>query len=123
MTKNTKQVYTAVAVVVVVAVVIWLFKSKPAAQNTQIQSDTNQQNSQNPNPSPAPTANSGIWTGTLKASDNAAKGNLMLITSDRTIYMTSSRDFSGLYGKKVDVSYQGSLKSFVLGSISLSATQ
>ena len=123
MHKNTKQAYTALAIIIVIAGLIWLFRSKPAAQTGSMNAGNSQQNSQNPNPSPTPSNGSGVWTGTLKASDRAAKGNIMLVTKDRSIYMRTSRDFSSMYGKKVDVSYQGSLQSFVLGNITLSATQ
>jgi hypothetical protein len=124
MHKNTKQAYTALAVIIVVGAVIWLFRSKPTTVNNEIKStDVGQQNSQNPNPAPSPTPSSGVWTGTLKVSDSKAMGNFMLVTSDQKIYFRSSRNLSNLVGKKVDVAYQGTLQSFIVGSITLSATQ
>jgi hypothetical protein len=124
MRKNTKQTYTALAVIIIVGAVIWLFRSKPTTVVNEIKnSDVGQQNSQNPNPAPSPTSSSEVWTGTLKLSDTSAKGNFMLVTSDRKIYFRSSRNLSALVGKQVDLSYQGTLQNFVVGSITLSATQ
>ncbi len=92
-------------------------------QQTQQASDQNQQgNSSNTGQQGAGSAlieqPSYTWTGTLKMSDNAKKGSLMLVTGDHTVYINTSRDFSALVGKKVNVAYQGTLDSFTLGDIS-----
>src|SRR3989344_9332441 len=42
--------------------------------------------------------------GTLWSSDNKTKGNLMLVNSNATIYIRTSRDFGGLGGKRVIIS-------------------
>ena len=57
------------------------------------------------------------WQGTLENSDSTAKGNLMLATPGHIIYLKTSRDFSALVGKKVTVSYNGTLASFTLETI------
>jgi hypothetical protein len=64
------------------------------------------------------TTPASIWQGTLKTSDNSKKGNLMLVTDKTTVYINTSRDFSNLIGKSVNVKYQGSLDNFELGNIS-----
>ncbi len=64
-----------------------------------------------------PPATGQIWQGTLEQSNNPAKGNLMLVTPDHTFYLRTSRDFSSLIGKKVNVSYSGSLTNFSLTNI------
>ena len=55
--------------------------------------------------------------GTLWPSDDETKGNLMLANSAATIYIKSSRDFSGLVGKYVIASVDGTLDNFVLINI------
>jgi hypothetical protein len=60
-----------------------------------------------------------VMEGTLKLSDNKKKGNLMLVMPDRTLYLSTTRDFSQLIGKQVEVSYEGTLEDFVLGNIIL----
>ena len=52
--------------------------------------------------------------GTLWASDNETKGNLMLVTTGAIIYIRTSRDFSGLINKNVVVSTDGALDNFTL---------
>jgi len=58
-----------------------------------------------------------VWEGTLKTSDNSAKGNFVLVMTDHAIYIRTSRDYSELIGKEVLVSYSGSLENFVLMDI------
>ena len=55
--------------------------------------------------------------GTLKTSDNLKKGNLMISTGKRTIYLFTSRDFSSLLDKNVTVTYNGTLDNFTLDNI------
>lgn len=81
-------------------------------------------NSPRPGPTPLPGVAQDILTGTLQASDNKAKGNLMLVTklsSDSTketnIYITTSRDYGALIGKEVVAKIQGTLNDFVLDDI------
>lgn len=66
---------------------------------------------------PALAEGANIWEGTLKTSDNEAKGNLMLQTKERVIYIKTSRDFSDLLDKEVAVTYQGGFEEFILGDI------
>lgn len=60
---------------------------------------------------------SGTWEGLLKTSNNLKKGNLMLVTKDRTIYLKTNRNFSNLLEKTVLVNFEGNLDNFLLGNI------
>ncbi|OGN02561.1 MAG: hypothetical protein A2651_00045 [Candidatus Yanofskybacteria bacterium RIFCSPHIGHO2_01_FULL_42_12] len=55
--------------------------------------------------------------GTLWRSDDDAKGNLMLVTSDAIIYIRTSRDFNELVSKNVVVSIDGTSDNFTLLNI------
>ncbi|MEK7138717.1 MAG: hypothetical protein AAB799_00870 [Patescibacteria group bacterium] len=61
--------------------------------------------------------------GTLWLSDDETKGNLMLVNTYATIYIKSSRDFSGLTGKQVIVSVDGTLDNFMLLNIEENLTK
>lgn len=50
--------------------------------------------------------------GTLRASDDATKGNLMLESDQGKIYVQTSRDFRGFIGKEVTLQAEGALDSF-----------
>ena len=115
MTKKNQQYYAAVAVLVVAIALIWFFKAKPAADNNT-NSPQNQNNSASSN-SPSPAAMDKVWEGTLKVSDTPGKGNLMLVTKERNIYIKTGRDYSNLLNKDVKVTYQGTLQNFALGDI------
>jgi hypothetical protein len=116
MTKKQRQAYAAVAVIVLIVLAIWFFKTKNTGH--QIPDQNGQANSQSAqNQQMAAVQTTGTWSGVLKNSDSAAKGNLMLVTSSRNIYFHSSRDYSSLIGKKVIASYKGTLQSFTLQSI------
>ena len=68
-----------------------------------------------PTATPATTGNS--WQTTLMASDNKARGQYMITVDGHTIYIFSSRDYSALVGKPVNVHYTGTINSFQLGDI------
>jgi hypothetical protein len=111
-----KYIYILLAVVLIMVVfLIWHYETKaPAAPNQQEQTvqPTVNQTKQAANPD-----NGQFWQGTLKASDNAKKGNLMLVMDKTTVYIHTSRDFSALLGKEVKVTYEGTVDSFQLGDI------
>jgi hypothetical protein len=116
-----KKTMGIVAVVIVIIAALWLMSGKKQAPesngNVSPSPTTSQpQVKDEPNPSPAQD-NSNTWSGFLKTSNNPAKGNLMLQTSDRTIYIKTSRDYSSLLDKYVVVVYEGSYENFVLGNI------
>jgi len=112
------------AALIVLVVVGWLIlrqapKKATAPSETQEQQDDASQNQQSPIPNAqeSETATANSWIGILKTSDNETKGNLMLVTGDRTIYLRTSRDYSALIGKQVSVNYKGTLDSFGLVDI------
>jgi hypothetical protein len=57
------------------------------------------------------------WQATLMASDNNTKGKYMITVNNHTVYINTSRDYSQLLGKDVNVSYLGTMDSFILGNI------
>ena len=55
------------------------------------------------------------WSGVLKKSDALSKGNLMLIFPDQSkVYIQTSRDFSNLIDKEVQVEDAGAKENFRL---------
>ncbi|HEY4520614.1 MAG TPA: hypothetical protein VJJ72_02320 [Candidatus Paceibacterota bacterium] len=73
-----------------------------------------------PTGSPSPTVlpdGTMSLSGELKVSDNESKGNLLLVTSDSKIYLRTSRDFSPLIDKQVEVIILGTIESFSLVTI------
>lgn len=61
--------------------------------------------------------------GVLWSSDNIAKGNLMLVTANTTIYINTSRKFNELAGKNVVVSIDGTPDNFTLLNIEENLTK
>ena len=61
--------------------------------------------------------------GILWSSDNIAKGNLMLVTGDATIYISTSRNFDELKGKNVVVTIDGAPDNFTLLNIEENLTK
>lgn len=55
--------------------------------------------------------------GTLLASDNPARGNLMLKTPTSNFYFRTSRDYSSLIGKSVTATGNGTTEQFSLTDI------
>ena len=108
----------AAGLIVVLAVIGWLVfrqpktevDSKPSnsAPNAETQNQSSQKN---------PDQNIAGWEGVLKLSNNNQKGNLMLVTKERIIYLKTNRDFIALVNKEVMVTYEGTLDSFRLGEI------
>lgn len=125
-----KQVFFGIVVVVVV-VVAWILLSartgKAPVQNQNNNQQEQQGNQNNGGQETKPTEqemNSGSTaeggttvSGTLQVSDNPNRGKLMLVTSDRTVYIFTSRDYSSLIGKDVVMHYEGTLDDFMLGDI------
>lgn len=125
MEKNNGR-YIAAGILVAVILIGWWTNKKPNTQNlspeTGLKIEEQNQNGENPvkvieSTSDGSTQETNKWEGMLKTSDNSAKGNLMLVNKDHTIYLRTSRDFSSLIDKNVEVTYQGSLESFKLGEI------
>lgn len=109
------------AVVLVVIIGAWLIYSGRHKQPAK-EIEANQQQvppSEKSTSSTKPTAldQANVLEGTLRNSDNTKKGNLMLVMENRTLYISTSRDFSALIGKKVKVTYEGTPEDFHLGDI------
>lgn len=68
---------------------------------------------ESPNGTQAQTSGNVTATGTLRASDNAARGNLMVESSSGKVYVSTGRDFSSLIGTQVTLNAEGSLNNFV----------
>ena len=123
---SSKKAWYVVAAVVVIAIVWAIWRNEPpdrlpltvraTAQTAKAKARGRPWSKTNRTPNPT-QANETFWLGTLKASDNAKKGNLLLVTDKNTVYISTSRDFSDLVRKKVKVTYQGTLDSFQLGDI------
>lgn len=107
------------AVVVVAALAVWYF-AKPSKQASNPPGQNNGQTNQNSNSAgqPATQVSGNTISGVLKASDTPSRGNLMLVTDTQTVYIHTSRDYSGLLGKQVTVTYDGTLINFKLLDIS-----
>jgi|GEM_PF-2174879 len=62
-------------------------------------------------------------TGTLKISDNASKGNLMVDSNRGKIYIKTARDFTNLLDKQVTLQADGKLDSFTFLGFKEGATK
>lgn len=113
--------------------------SQPPASSTPPPSPTpstqQQNNPPTPQPTPTPTptppptglqmptstpdsSSSPVLEGTLQASNNSGYGNYMLLLENgKTIYISTSRNYSSLVGKKVVINYSGTLEDFTLKDI------
>jgi hypothetical protein len=108
----------AAGLIVVLALVGWLvFKQPKTAISPKPSNGTPDTETQSQDSQKIPNQNLAEWEGILKLSNNIQKGNLMLATKERTIYLKTNRDFSALINKEVVVTYEGSLDSFRLGEI------
>lgn len=123
MDKKIKQIIAWVGAIIIVVAIVMTSRTKQGNDNKNNQPNDQQQNtssSQEEQKTIAPTkTNSDVWVGTLRASDTITKGNLMLTTTERTIYIKTNRDYNILIGKKVRVSYEGTWQNFVLGEITV----
>jgi len=108
----------AAGLIVVLAVVGWLvFKQPKTAISPKPSNDTPNAETQNQDSQKKTAESLSQWEGILKQSNNIQKGNLMLVTKERIIYLKTNRDFSALVNKEVVVTYEGTLDSFRLGEI------
>lgn len=103
-------------IVVIILITIIVQSRKPETKKIEEEQPSNQQTEQQ-EPAKTTISSPNIWEGVLKSSDNKTKGNLMLITTDKKIYIKTSRDFTNLLDKKVAVTYEGTTDSFQLGDI------
>ena len=112
--------YAAAIVIIIVAIILANTNKKPSENGNQNPQTGTEINKQSISPSPeTQKPQQSFWEGTLQKSTNDVKGNYTLTTKDHLIYLKTSRDFDSLVGKKVKVTYQGTLESFMLGDITL----
>lgn len=116
--KNPR-VQAGLALVAVVLLGWWLVKSpaQKTGQPDQKEEQQTQQTEQNKTEPKTTISSPNLWEGTLKKSDNSQKGNLMLLTQDKKIYIKTNRDFTSLLDKTVVVTYEGTADAFRLGDI------
>ncbi len=112
--KNREYIIGAV-VLILLGVIIW---------KTQKSNPLPKQEADAPLKSPAAPdklapADSNNLEGQLKISDDAKRGNLMLVMEDRTIYIFTARDYSPLLDKQVKLQIDGSPENFRLVDIKL----
>jgi len=111
-----------VGALVIVGIVIALLKFSPRTAPIPLE-DGSKNSSNETMDSGSKNGMSGATTdgfsGRLRASDTPAKGNLMLVMPDHTLYLRTSRDFSDLLDKEVNVEIDGDLESFRLVDIRL----
>lgn len=113
-----KSEYLWVAAAILALAVIWWVKNANFGKQPNTTDETAQTQDTNvPTEQEQPQVN--VWEGTLAESDNLEKGNLELKMATQTIYIKTSRNFSQLIGKQVQVTYQGTLQNFMLGDITL----
>lgn len=115
------QIYTLIGVLLLAGIIFLATRGSNPNSNVADNQDTNQQqNEQNQN-----TQNSGEIdnnsgqvsgnlniSGTLKTSDNPARGNLMLESASGKIYVSTSRDFANLIGQNVTLNAEGTFNNF-----------
>lgn len=99
----------AVAVIVVIAGVVKFASNKAVAPSGK----DNKAAENNLPAEPAVNTLSGV----LRKTDDIERGTLYLVTSDKKIYINTTRDYSFLAGKEVTVEIEGDLQSFKLVDI------
>lgn len=109
---KSREYAIGIIILVLVGAVIWKTQKPktPAQKNSDNQTQPPSPSGQNPT---LPSDN-GKLEGELKISDDAKRGNLMLIMQDRTVYIFTGRDYSGLLNKQVQLQIDGSLENFRL---------
>ena len=122
---KTNQVFLIIAAVVLIGAIIYSVNrdgEDTANQNTNQeaseqlldQNGQSQEQNQNTQTSNAQGSTAGNVTanGTLLASDNLSRGNLMVMSNLGKIYVSTARDFSGLLSKQVTLQAQGTINQF-----------
>ncbi|MDP3710840.1 MAG: hypothetical protein Q8R29_03945 [bacterium] len=101
--------YYYLLIIVVIASVVWLFWKGGEAELSPKEMERGIVEQEKP------VENANMRTGILKASDNPARGNLMLVAEGKDVlYISTVRDFNFLVGKEVRVSTEGTGTGFKL---------
>jgi|GEM_PF-2864959 len=119
MFNNKQALYVSIVVslAIIIGAISYFRMGEPKSEDKIRQESMNQSTVQAEKKPEQKEVKSQVWDGTLKASDNPARGNFMLVTSSNTVYIYTSRDYNELTGKKVNVTYEGSMDNFTLGDI------
>ena len=119
-----KKLLGFLAMAVLIFAVIWFALYQPAT-NSNLENGTQNQDETGKDADDDATPIVGnVWFGELRTSDNASKGNLMLLLSDgsnKIVYITTSRDYATLIGKRVAATVNGTTAGFQLIDIQLDA--
>ncbi len=114
---KNKQNIVIGTVVVVALIAAWYLGKTPEKKQGSYEQNVEQASNQEKKPETKEEKSGQTWNGTLKASDNSSKGNYILSSEGKNLYIKTSRDFNSLVGKEVVVSYKGTPESFVLENI------
>ncbi|MEX1064315.1 MAG: hypothetical protein WD898_01020 [Candidatus Paceibacterota bacterium] len=114
---SNKKILTILAIVVVAVILIWV---KTGSKDKSLMLDPKTSNGQSGNQTVDDNQPVNTLEGTLRVSDDPSKGNLMLVTEESVVYITTSRDYSSLVGEEVVVSVDGTLENFTLLNINKS---
>ena len=105
---------------VIILGIIQAVKNRDSSDNQPNEASDSQSNTPSgnnrENDTPVPSGEQKLQ-GSLKISDDLRRGNLMLVTSERAIYLFTSRDYSSLLDKQVTVEIEGTLENFRLVDI------
>lgn len=114
---NKKMIVGIVVIVILVVAGIMIFNKNDNDSSETKSPENNSSEEQKPND----IVKGNVLEGSLKASNDPARGNLMLelLNSDQIIYLRTSRDFSSLVGKDVAVTIEGTMEKFSLIDIQL----
>ncbi len=117
MTKAKNQsIIAGLAILLLILGIVWWTRKPSQTTNATKQISPSAQTPQTDKPETnTPTGNT--VEGILKISDNPKRGNFMLVSEDKTVYIFTSRDYSELADKTVIMSYEGNLDEFRLGDI------
>lgn len=126
MKNNNQRTWIIVGVIVAIVVLFFIFRKNNdekmeygSNDNKSMEQSTETKSTDTKASSTGEKMMSGEFTleGTLEMSDNADKGNVKLVTKDKTIYLITKQDYSSLYGKQVVVKAKGTSTQFTFESL------
>ena len=124
MKNNNRNFWIAGGIIVAIIILFAVFRGPgqvptPPNSNNSSQSGSEtstpslpNQNTSKPDAMTDKNDSSFIIEGVLAPSNDLSRGNIMITTSDKTLYIFSSRDWSSLYNQQVKINAQGTSKQF-----------
>jgi len=114
MQKNTQYIIGGIVILIIAG--FFLFRTTPINDNVSPPQDGQSADQPQDKTEDEPGENTSlrIMEGIIKISDDLKKGNLMLVSPDRTTYIFTSRDYSNLLDKEVKLEIEGDLENFTL---------